>query len=213
MKTALVAGATGLVGKQLMYKLLENDNYKHVYILVRKLLEIKNEKLTQIIVNYNNLSGINSDIRPTDVFCCLGTTIAKAGSQEAFYTVDFTFVQQLAKEFKNRGASNFMLISAVGASADASLFYSRTKGEIEQAIRQLDYAGFHAFRPSLLLGQREDFRLAERFAIGFAMLLQPCMIANFAKYKPIHAAMLADSMILRSLESKKGNFVRESPDF
>lgn len=213
MKTAIVAGATGLVGKQLMYKLLENDNYQKVYALVRKLYEIKHEKLIQILVNYDNLDLISSDVCPTDVFCCLGTTIAKAGSEEAFYKVDFTYIQQIAKFFKKRGAINFLLISAVGAHADSSIFYSRIKGETEQAIRQLDYEGLHFFRPSLLLGQREEMRIGERVGIGFAMLFQPFMFGGLEKYKPIHAASLADYMILRSLESKKGVFIRENPDF
>ncbi len=213
MKIALVAGATGLVGKQVMYKLLENNRYEKVYILVRKKLEIKNSKLIQIVIKYDQLESISAEVIPTDVFCCLGTTIAKAGSEEEFYKVDYTYVLQIAKIFKERKASNFLLISAVGASADSSIFYSRTKGEVEQAIRQLDYDSFHAFRPSLLLGQRNEFRFGERIGIGFAMIFQPFLIASLAKYKPIHAALLADYMILRSFETNKGNFVRESPSF
>lgn len=213
MKTALVAGATGLVGKQLMYKLIEHNQYDKVYVLTRKLFEIKHPKLVQILTNFDQLKQIDTNITPNDVYCCLGTTIGTAGSQEAFYKVDFTYVQQLAEVFKKRGATNFTLISAVGASADSSVFYSRTKGEVEQAIKQLDYQGFYAFRPSFLLGKREEFRLGERLAIGLSMLIHPFMFGSLAKYKPVHAAVLANHMIKRTLESKKGNFLFESPDF
>jgi uncharacterized protein YbjT (DUF2867 family) len=213
MKTALVAGATGLVGKQLMYKLLENNQFEKVIVLTRKLFEIKHPKLVQILTNFDQLEQIDENIIPNDVFCCLGTTISTAGSQEAFYKVDFTYPKILAEVFKKRGATNFILISAIGASADSSVFYSRTKGEVEQAIKQLDYQGFYAFRPSFLLGKRQEFRLGERLAIGLSMLVQPFLFGSLAKYKPVHAAVLANHMIKRALESKIGNFVFESPDF
>lgn len=209
-RKAVVAGATGLVGKQVMYKLLENNNYDTVYVLVRRTMEIKHPKLQQILFDYSNFETLDSSVPPIDdVFCCLGTTMKKAGSKEAFYQVDFTFVHELAKYFSSKSAENFLLISAIGADTQSSVYYSRVKGEIENAVSKLNFKGYFIFRPSFLMGDRQEFRLGEKIGIVLAVIISPFLVGSLKKYKPIHAAVVANNMIDNALSGKKGKVVIE----
>jgi uncharacterized protein YbjT (DUF2867 family) len=210
MKTALIAGATGLIGKQLMYKLIESNAYSKVIILVRKAYEIKHPKLEQIPANYENMDSLLLSAIPDDVFCCLGTTMAKAGSKEAFHKVDYTYVLNLASFFAAKGAKNFLLVSSIGADKTSAVYYSRTKGEIEEAVSKLPYKGIFIFRPSILLGKRDEFRLGERIGIGLALVLQPFMLGSIKKYRPIYGAKVAVGMIKCALQDKEGKFILES---
>ncbi len=212
MKSALIAGATGLVGKQCLYKLLENPNYDHVYALVRKPLEITHEKLKQIAFDYEDFTKLEILWKVDDVFCCLGTTMKTAGTKEAFYKVDYTFIVKLGEYFSNREAVNFLLISAIGADANSPIFYSKVKGETEEAVSKLNYKGIFIFQPSFLVGDREQFRLGEMIGLSIAQLVSPLLFGNMKKYKPIHAAKVADSMISRALSGKEGKFILQSDE-
>lgn len=213
MKIALLAGATGLIGKQLMYKLLENEKFSKVYILVRKELAVKHPKLVQLVTNFENLAILNIEEGITDVFCCLGTTMKKAKTKEAFYKVDFTYTVEVAKFAKAKGAKSCMLVSSVGADSISSVYYTRVKGEVENAIEALEFESFHAFRPSMLMGSRKEFRFGEKIGIGVALLLRPFMFGPLVKYKPIHSAVVANSMLHASIQEKNGNFVYQYADF
>lgn len=210
MKTALVAGATGLIGKQCMYKLLENANYEKVIVLVRRKFEIKHPKLEQLIVDYDNLENLTITDKIDDVFCCLGTTMKKAGSKEAFKKVDYDYVLKLAEFGLSKGAKKFLLISANGADPNAAIYYSKVKGEVENAVKSLSYETIFIFRPSILVGNREEFRLGERLGISLALLLSPIMLGVLRKYRPIHGAVVANAMIKKAQSAEKGNIVLES---
>jgi uncharacterized protein YbjT (DUF2867 family) len=212
MRTAIIAGASGLIGKQLMYKLLENSQYSKVSILVRKPLEIKHPKLEQIHVDFSQIDKMPTEGKFTDAFCCLGTTINKAGSKDKFYEVDFTFVHTFAQHFSNQGTENFLLVSANGADKNSSIFYSKVKGEIEEAIKKVSFKGIYIFRPSILLGDREEFRLGEKIGIVLAMVLSPLLMGSLKKYKPIHSSKVADGMIANALSNKEGVFILESDE-
>ena len=136
MKKALVLGGTGLIGQQLIDLLLLDNNYL-VIALVRKNLPIENERLTQVIFDYENPN--NEVIIADEVFCCLGTTIKVAGSQKAFYKVDFEYAYDIAKRAYSNGAKKFALVSSLGANKQSSLFYNKTKGKIEEAITNIGY--------------------------------------------------------------------------
>lgn len=210
MRTAIVAGATGLVGKQCLFKLLENVNYEKIYALVRKPMEIKHEKLEQMVFDYSDFERLNTLGKVDDVFCCLGTTMKVAGSKEAFYKVDFTYVVELAKYFANKQAANFMLISAIGADSTSSIFYSKVKGETENAIMAIDYKRIYIFRPSFLAGERKETRMGEMIGVGIASLIAPLLFGNAKKYKPIHAAKVAEGMISKALSGMEGKYIVES---
>jgi len=193
--SALVLGATGLVGRRCLDLLLGDEAYGRVVVLARKPPRREHPKLRWHVTDlarvheYGHLLGVD------DVFCCLGTTIRAAGSREAFYEVDFEHVVRVARATAESGARQLLLVSALGADAHSRVFYNRIKGEAERAIRELPLRGTQIFRPSLLLGQREEFRLGERLAaLGLAPLLF-LLIGKAKKYRPVPATAVAEAMV------------------
>lgn len=178
MKTALVAGATGAIGKALVYQLIEDKNYARIVVLSRKPLTIKHHKLTVLLVNFDVLANYAKDMLADDVYCCLGTTIKLAGSKEVFYKIDHDYVVDVARICKLNGAHQFILVTAMGADANSAIFYNKVKGEVEQHVAALNYNTFITVRPSLLLTNRTEFRMGEWVAqfvmkyTGFYMLVR-----------------------------------------
>lgn len=195
MKTAVIAGASGLIGKQLMYKLLESAFYQKVIVLVRRELPLKHPKIEQLIVDFDNLAYYQEQLKGDDFFCCLGTTMKKAGNKEAFYKVDFTYCLELAKIALQNKASSFNLVSAIGSDINSSIYYSKVKGELEKALEALHFSQLNIFQPSILIGNRVEFRLGEKIGIGIAQVISPLMFGGFQKYKPIHVAQVANAML------------------
>ncbi len=200
MKTAVIAGASGLVGKQLMFKLLESPLYTRVVALVRKKMPLRHEKLMQLEIEYDRLQDYKYQIFGDDFFCCLGTTIKQAGSKEAFYKVDFSYCYELAKIASANRAHHFLLVSAVGADANSPIFYSKVKGELEEAVARLDFPHFEVFRPSFLMGNRLQTRLGEQVGIKLAKAISPLMVGNLNKYRPIEASQVANAMVVAAQE-------------
>ncbi|HEV8647689.1 MAG TPA: oxidoreductase [Burkholderiales bacterium] len=194
-KKALIAGATGLVGGYVLRRLLAHPSYSQVEILVRHESPVHDPKLTQHIVDFARLDAGVPGVAPDDVFCCLGTTIGKAGSEEAFRRVDFDYPLALARLAKAVGAGKFLTVSALGADPKSAVFYNRVKGEVEQAIAAIGLPAAHFFRPSLLLGPRAESRPAEKIGIAVGTLITPLMIGGLRKYRPIHADTVAAAMV------------------
>jgi uncharacterized protein YbjT (DUF2867 family) len=144
-----------------------------------------------------------------DAFCCIGTTIKKAGSQDAFRRVDYDYVLAFARAAQRAGARQFLLVTALGADPASRIFYSRVKGEIEQAVRQLPFQGIQIFRPSFLMGKRAEARLAERLGIPVARALAPLLVGPLRRYRPIHAADVARAMVQIAKEDLRGPNVFE----
>lgn len=203
MKTAIIAGATGLIGNQLLEKLLENSHYNKVIALVRKEIPMNSPKLIQLIVDFNNLNLEDPNLKADDVFCCLGTTINKAGSQEEFYKVDFQYCLNLAIETHKNGASNFYLVSAFGANAKSKVFYNSVKGKIEDAIKTVGFNSFFIFQPSLLLGNRTEFRLGEKIMQVILKPLSKLMIGSMKKYAAIESNQVAKAMYWIAISNNK----------
>ncbi len=204
MRTALLLGASGLIGGHCLDLLLRDEAYDQVIALVRKPLSITHPKLTQHSVDFDRLHDFAHFLKADDVYCCLGTTIKKAGSQEAFRKVDFTYAHEAAQLVASNGATQFLLVSSLGADAKSSVFYSRVKGEIEAAISALNFQSVSIFRPSLLLGERAEFRLAERLAEPVAKALSFFLFGGLRKYRPIEARMVAAAMIEIAKEKNQG---------
>jgi len=190
-RTALILGASGLTGQVLLQLLLADALYSTVTIYVRKQVLINHPKLQQEIVNYDKL---DSAVLADDVFCCLGTTIKKAGSQQAFRQVDLVYPQKVAELQKNAGSKRFLLISAVGADEQSSIFYSKTKGQVEKAISVLEYPCTCIFRPSLIMGERSERRIGEKIAIFLAKIIGPILVGPLKKYQPVSALGIAKAM-------------------
>lgn len=209
-RNALIAGATGLVGTAILQQLLNGDQYEKIIVLTRKPLEITNSKLVLRQIDFDKIETLNPGFAVDDVFCALGTTIKTAGSQDAFYKVDFTYVVNLGKWCAEHGVKRFMIVSAMGANAKSGIFYNRVKGEMEDAVRQLDITQTQIFRPSLLMGNRNEKRTGERFAQVFMGALGFLFVGPLLKYKGIHADAVAKSMIIMAKQDVKGFTVYES---
>ena len=209
-RNALIAGATGLVGSHLLKRLLADDQYEKVIIITRKPLENQHPKLIQKKIDFDKIESLKLDLQIDDVFCALGTTIKTAGSQDAFYKVDFTYVVSLGKWCAANGVQRFLIVSAMGASAKSSIFYSRVKGEMETTVSQLNIAQIQVFRPSLLMGDRNEKRGGEKLAQIVMGTLGFLFAGPLLKYKGIHADVVAQAMIKSAKADVKGFIVFES---
>lgn len=195
-KTALVLGATGLTGQQCLQKLLVNRNYIKIIILVREKINLDNEKLEQYIVDFSDLANYSEKFQVSDVFCCLGTTIKKAKSKQNFENIDLHLVVNAAKISKQTNVDNFMVISAIGADPKAFSFYSQTKGRMQDALKALGLNKLIIFRPSLLLGKRNETRLLEGIGNYIFKFIAFVFIGSLKRYRPIAASTLAEQMLL-----------------
>jgi uncharacterized protein YbjT (DUF2867 family) len=210
MRTALIVGATGLIGKSCLYELLENTSYTKVIALVRKPLAIKHHQLHQLVVNFDELDSLTNELIADDVFCCLGTTIKVAGSQENFRKVDLEYPLKVAELTLQNGATQFLLVSAMGANTQSSIFYNKVKGEVEERIGALGFLSFHIFQPSLLLGARKEFRLGELIGKAIMKGLSFLFIGPIKKYKAIPGSTVAKAMVAIALQQKAGLYIFES---
>lgn len=164
--TAIIAGASGLTGMALVREILSRRDFTKLKLITRKHLKISDPRVEQVLIEtLEQINAEDSRFSADIYFCCLGTTIKKAGSKEAFEKVDVEAVIDFAKAAKSFGAKKFILVSAVGSSADSILFYSRAKAAAENEIIRLAIPGTCIFRPSLLIGERAEFRFLESLSI------------------------------------------------
>jgi uncharacterized protein YbjT (DUF2867 family) len=190
-RSAIVIGATGLVGSRLVDVLLADPVYDTIHLLVRRTFARSDSRLREHLVDFAHLARFAMPAAD-DVYCCLGTTIGIAGSQEAFREVDYAYPLAVARSALHGGAQQFLFVSAMGADAHSSVFYSHVKGELEDAIAALGYRAAIAFRPSLLAGERAAQRLGERVAL---MVLQPVRWLVPRKYRPVSDVAVARAMV------------------
>jgi uncharacterized protein YbjT (DUF2867 family) len=192
-KHALLVGASGLVGGRCLARLLDHSAYGRVTVLSRRPLALSHAKLRVELVNFDGLQSLGE--RCDDIFCCLGTTIRKAGSQEDFRRVDHDYPLALARLGKTAGAQQFLLVSALGADAQSAVFYSRVKGETERDIAAIGLPKVIFLRPSILLGERREHRPGERVGIFVGQLIAPLFVGPLRKYRPIRADDVAAAML------------------
>lgn len=209
-KTALLAGASGLVGNELLHILLNSSHYSQVKILVRHPLEIAQEKLEQIITDFDKLDDYADYFNVDDVYCCLGTTIKKAGSQEAFKKVDYDYPLKMAELAKSHQVKNFLVITALGADSNSKVFYSRTKGQLQLHLKKTGLTALHIFQPSLLLGERQEFRLGEKAATVLSPVISKVLKGKMKKYKPVEARDVALTMYEVAQIERTGNYTYPS---
>lgn len=206
MRTAVIAGSTGLIGSELLQLLLDSPVYGKVIALTRKALP-EHPKLVQVLADAGNISEKFEWLTADDVFCCLGTTMAKAGSREKFYEIDYDYPLELARITHSLGARQYLLVSALGANKDSSLYYNKVKGEVEQAISAVGFETLHIFRPSLLLGDRAEKRPGEDAAKIFYKVFG-FLIPK--KYQAIDSSKVAAAMLHFAASHKSGKFIHES---
>lgn len=194
MKTALVIGASGLVGSFVTLKLLGDDRYDKVKVFVRRSLGVKHAKLDEHIVSFEKIESWKELLNGDELYSALGTTIKKAGSKEAQYKIDFTFQYEIAKAASENNVKKYLLVSSVGADYKSSNFYLRTKGNLDEKVQQLNFERIRIFRPSILIGLRSETRLGETLGIKIAGVITK-IIPALKKYKPIKASLVAEAMI------------------
>ena len=212
MKIAIVVGGNGLVGSELVRILKDDPSYKWIYRIQRKNNEVT-DRVTSLVTDFEDLNLLTNFIRrdPSDeikVFCCLGSTIKKAGSKKEFEKIDRQMVVRFAEwTQKTLGAKHFCVVSAMGASAQSSVFYNKIKGLMENDLKKLNFEQLHIMRPSLLLGNRGERRPLE----GLAMKVMPAISFLLPDiYKPVPHYAVAQAMRLYANEGRKGTVVVEN---
>lgn len=209
-KTALVAGASGLIGSQLLPLLLASDRYDRVIAVGRRPVPLVHPKLEQRLLDFDRLEDHRLQLIADDVFCCLGTTLRQAGSREAFYKVDYLYVVKLAALTAANFASQLLVVSSMGADAGSRVYYSRVKGEMEAAVGQTPFRAIHFFRPSLLLGERPEKRFGEQLGALVLRALRPALRGPLRKYRAIEAATVARAMLHAAEAESSGRQVHSS---
>lgn len=205
--TALLAGASGLVGGECLRRLLDERAYGAVVLVTRRDLGTlaRHRKVRQVVCEFDRLESVGGALRADHVFCALGTTIRKAGSQAKFREVDFVYPHRLATLARGLGATHFSLVSALGADRRSPFSYSRVKGELEEAVRAMDWPSLCIVRPSVIAGDRAESRPLERLA-EHALRFAP------RTWRPVPARQIAAAMVTTALRSPAGTTVLESRD-
>jgi len=204
---AIILGASGLVGGNLLHILLDSAEYDEVLVLLRKELPVKHKKLVQLIVNFDELDKYAGSITGHAVFCCLGTTRSKTPDMVQYRKIDHDYPLQVAQLAHKNGIKHYHLVSAIGANAKSSNFYLKMKGETEDDLQKVGLDTLHIYQPSLLVGDRKEPRLAERFFAGLMKLINPLMMGGLKKYRSIRSTTVAHAMYKKSLEAESGTYI------
>jgi uncharacterized protein YbjT (DUF2867 family) len=192
MKTALLIGATGLVGSALLDLLLNDSRFEKVKVFVRRGTGKSHPKLEEYQVDFDALSNWKDFLKGDVLFSALGTTLKKAGSKEAQYKIDYTYQYEVAKAAAENGVPLLVLVSSAGASSQSNIFYSRIKGELEAAVQTFSFSHIHILQPGILKGNREEFRLGEGIGVGLLTVLGK--LSGHQKYRPVPAITVAQAM-------------------
>lgn len=198
-RTAIVFGATGLTGGILLEELIANEAYDKIIVFSRRKPEAAHPKVREIGFDTGNIEAIKEEIRGDDLFCCLGTTIKKAGSQEAFRQVDLNTPSIIASIASSNGVKQFLVISSIGAASQSSNFYLRTKGQMEEAIQKNSFEAVAILRPSMITGKRKEFRFAEEAGKFLFKPLGFLLFGKLRKYRSIAAKTIAKAMVFIAL--------------
>jgi len=192
---ALVVGGTGLVGRHLVKALLDSDAFSLVTVVVRKKFFKKHPKLKEILFNFNDKKSLESLEAPDHLFCCIGTTIKKAGSQKKFKDVDFGIPLLFGNWSERSNVRSFSIVTSMGADRGSKIFYNRVKGEVENKIKKMSIPKINIFRPSLILGNRDESRPGEKLAQVVFKIINPLFFGPVKKYKAIEAKKIATGMV------------------
>ena len=209
-KRAIIIGASGLIGKELLTLLLTHQEFENIKVYVRKPLNIQHQKLTEIITDFSNIQELNNSIDGDVIFCCLGSTKSKTPDLNEYRKIDHDYPLFFAKEGLKNGLKQFHLISALGADSKSSNFYTKMKGETEDELKDLPIPSIYIYQPSFLSGNRTENRPLEKVVLFFMKLIDPLLVGGFKKYQSINAITVAKAMINESIKNKKGIFVHKS---
>jgi len=207
--TAVVLGATGMIGEALVKQLITDPNYSTIRLLVRRSVNYTEPKVEVFVVDFSDLTDLEQKLGSGDhIFSCLGTTLSKVkGDQSEYRKIDLEIPVNTAKLGLKNGFKKFLIITAVGSNARSGNSYIRLKGEIEEALKQLNYPILHIFQPSLLMGDRKEFRLMEKIIQAVMPVFAILMVGGLKKFKPIRGVEVAEAMIAAAKMKETGIFV------
>ena len=214
MRTAIVAGATGLIGRELIQKLILSDQYRLIYLISRRESGLIHPKIKEVLTGFDLIRQLNIAETIDDAFCTLGTTMKQAGSREQFKKVDYQYVLAFADFTKRLGVSKFLVISSMGADPKSGVFYNMVKGMTEEALKEMGFKNLVILRPSLLLGKRSESRFSEKI-FGFIMKALNFLISdNYTAIPGEKVAAFMVKMARTSIDSvsiiKSGEILRDS---
>ena len=195
MKTALLFGASGLVGRHLLNQLISNNNYSKIKLFVRSSIDISDPKIEIIQTDFNNLENHREDIKGDDCFFCIGTTKQNSPDKNEYRRVELEVPKQIAQIAKSNSVNSFVFVSSGYADPKSSGDYLKFKGEVEEELKRLNFPKLGIMRPSFLLGDRKEKRVGEKIGIFVFKLLSPLFLGPLKKMKPIHSATVAKAMI------------------
>jgi uncharacterized protein YbjT (DUF2867 family) len=204
MKKAIVLGATGMVGTQLIHSLIENDDYSEIVSLVRRTSGITNKKLTEHIINFDDPDTWEKLVTGDVLFSTLGTTIAQAKTKSEQYKVDFTYQYTVARIAAKNGVTQYVLVSSAGANSSSMAFYTKMKGELEDAVKSLPFDYISILRPGQLEGNRVNKRPAEKMALS--IMHGANKLGLFNRYRPILDIQVAKAMIAAASKSTSATY-------
>ena len=205
-KTAIVIGATGLVGSEIVKLLITNNSYELIRVFTRRSIEETSPRIEEHIVDFEKIEEWKHEIIGDVLFSAMGTTIRQAGSKKGQYKIDFTYQYEVADEAAKNGVKQLLLVSSMGANPKSKIFYSRIKGELEVAVQKLQFKNVYIIRPSGLIGKREIDRAGEKTMIRLTSAIVSAL-PFLKKYKPINALTVAQAMINISANAEKNQDV------
>ncbi len=210
-QTAVVIGATGMIGNLVTQQLLNDDAFNKVRILVRKPVLLQHPKLETVLVNFADMNDYKNKLGNGDyIFSCIGTTQKNVkGDNQLYRTIDYDIPFHAATLGKEAGFQSFSMVSSVGANKASPNFYLRLKGELEEAVAAVGFNGLHIFRPSMLLGNRNEYRFGENVLQGTLKTFSSLLFGSFNKYKAIEGSTVATAMVNAAKQNAEGKFFYE----
>jgi uncharacterized protein YbjT (DUF2867 family) len=206
----VIAGASGLIGSKLLNILLHESYYDEVLILVRKELPVSHKKLVQLVIDFDKLKDHAAAVTGHAIFCCLGSTQKKTPDLAVYRKIDHDYPLTLVQLAKQNDVEQYHLVSSIGANSQSSNFYTSMKGETEADIEKAGVKCLHIYRPSFLVGARNESRPRERFFLGLMKLINPLLIGSLRNYRSIPAETVAGAMFNESIKKQEGVFIHSS---
>jgi uncharacterized protein YbjT (DUF2867 family) len=207
---AIIAGASGLIGSSLLTILLNEPIYTEVTVLVRKKTGITHPKLKEIIVDFDKLDNFIADINGHAIFCCIGTTKNKTPDLPDYYKIEHDYPVKLGQLALKNGVKQYHYVSSIGANKNSSAYYTKFKGQTEYDLQQLNLPSLHIYRPSILTGERKEYRPMEKFTSVMMYIINPLLIGSLKKYRSIPAKTVAMAMYKQSITNEEGIFIHPS---
>ncbi len=211
-RTALLAGATGAVGRFCLEYLLESPRYSKIVVLTRSPLKFDNPKMQKYQIDFDRINDYKELFGVDDIFCSLGLIAQKASSKEEYYKVDVSYPYQMAQLAITFGAKRYFLVSSIGANSQSRFFYWKMKGEAERRILSLPFKSVRIFRPALIIGPRKEFRLNEFLAILLFKIFSFLFVGKASRFKPMYAKDIARAMVRSAMDDRAGVHIYESSD-